>query len=123
MHDDHPFARPGIPNMTALDADTTASLWREVRAGGWSVVQEIERDGRRFIVARKADASLDVLTTREREALKLAVAGHSNKRIAIALGIAPSTIAGHLGNAMRKLGAQTRVELVRLYRLLDAEEP
>ena len=39
--------------------------------------------------------------------------GHANKLIGYELGLSPSTVAMHLSNASAKLGAKSRVELVR----------
>ncbi|MGZ3419665.1 MAG: LuxR C-terminal-related transcriptional regulator [Polyangiales bacterium] len=108
--------------MHRLDEDATTSLWSEVVAGGWSVVEEFEADGRRWFVAQRASRDFfEALTPRERTVVTRTVAGHSNKVIAIDLGLAPSTVAGHLASAMRKLGTTSRVELVRAHRWLDLQ--
>jgi DNA-binding CsgD family transcriptional regulator len=107
------------PRLRRLDDDAAASLWREVRAGRWSIVDEYERDGRRFLVARRAPSpALDKLTAREREIVARVVSGRASKEIGIELGVAASTVAGHLANAMKKLGVHSRVSLVRLHRWL-----
>jgi DNA-binding CsgD family transcriptional regulator len=54
------------------------------------------------------------LSRREREVMALAAQGHANKFIGYELGIAPSTVAMHLGRGMRKLGIGSRLELVVL---------
>lgn len=64
------------------------------------------------------------LTDREREVLRLVVAGKSNKEIAQALTISPKTVSVHRTNIMSKLGVRNSAELVRYvmeHRLLAGE--
>lgn len=53
------------------------------------------------------------LTEREREVLRLVVAGQSNKEIAQLLVISPKTASVHRTNIMEKLGVRNSAELVR----------
>ena len=62
----------------------------------------------------KIAARLACLTPREREVLDLVVGGYINKEIAAQLGIQPRTVEIHRQQAMKKLGAHSSVELVRL---------
>jgi len=57
---------------------------------------------------------LQSLTPRERQVMDLVVAGLPNKGIASQLGISPKTIEVHRANVMRKTGAESLAELVRL---------
>jgi len=50
------------------------------------------------------------LTSREREVLRLVVAGRSNREIAAELFIAPKTASVHVSNILAKLGAASRGE-------------
>ena len=50
------------------------------------------------------------LTSREREVLRLIVAGRSNREIGTALFIAPKTASVHVSNILAKLGAASRTE-------------
>jgi len=50
------------------------------------------------------------LTGREREVLRLLVAGNSNREIAAALFISPKTASVHVSNILGKLGASSRTE-------------
>lgn len=50
---------------------------------------------------------------REREVLDSVVAGRSNKEVAMTLGIVPGTVALHLTNIYRKLGAKSRSQAIR----------
>ena len=54
------------------------------------------------------------LTPREREVLKLIVAGASNKETGRKLGISPRTIEVHRAHIMAKLGAKNAADLVRI---------
>jgi two-component system CheB/CheR fusion protein len=64
------------------------------------------------------------LTRREREVLDHVVAGHANKEIAARLGIAQRTVETHRANVMKKMGAASLSELVRLVtRARDADPP
>jgi DNA-binding NarL/FixJ family response regulator len=58
------------------------------------------------------DASLDVLTEREREVVALVARGMSNDDIAAALVVSPLTAKTHVNRAMTKLGARDRAQLV-----------
>ena len=62
----------------------------------------------------RVESALSVLTPRERQVLDQVVAGRRNKQIAADLGTVEKTIKFHRGNLMRKLGARSVAELVRL---------
>jgi len=70
--------------------------------------------GRRARLGRQASGGapgvLSGLTGREREVLRLLVAGRSNREIAAALFIAPKTASVHVSNILGKLGAASRTE-------------
>jgi FixJ family two-component response regulator len=55
-----------------------------------------------------------LLTPREREVLTFIAAGFANKQAASDLGIAENTIGVHRGQVMRKMGARSLPELVRM---------
>ena len=52
------------------------------------------------------------LTPRERDVVRLAAQGLTNKVIARQLGISPRTVEGHLNHVFDKLGTSSRTELV-----------
>jgi FixJ family two-component response regulator len=55
------------------------------------------------------------LTARETEIMDLVVQGTSNKAVAWQLGLSPKTVEVHRANVMRKTGAASLAELVRLH--------
>jgi FixJ family two-component response regulator len=59
-------------------------------------------------------ARYEALTAREREVLRLVVAGLLNKVIADRLGIQEATIKVHRGRVMEKMGAASLADLVRM---------
>lgn len=59
-------------------------------------------------------ATLDELTTREREAVVLVAQGMSNDEIALRMVISPHTAKTHINRAMTKLRARDRAQLVVL---------
>jgi DNA-binding NarL/FixJ family response regulator len=101
---------------TALAPDVVASVWAEGRAlplpavlaEAASVVPASAE--RRSGASQRADAPGGGLTSREREVLRLLVAGRSNPEIAEALFVSPATVRTHVANIYRKLGVTTRVE-------------
>ena len=68
---------------------------------------------------RNAPARPD-LSHREREVLRLAIAGNTNSEIARGMFLAQSTVKSHLSSAYRKLGAGSRKEASSL--ILDPDE-
>jgi DNA-binding CsgD family transcriptional regulator len=113
IHIDRSRTRAG-----SADAETALCHWRALVSGRWSLVDSFERDGRRFLLARKADPRLEQprrLSQRQRQIVGYAALGHPNKYIAYALGLAPSTVATHLAAAMTELGVRNRAELARVW--------
>ncbi len=56
----------------------------------------------------------DSLTPREKDVMGLVTAGLMNKQIAAEMGISEITVKIHRGHAMRKMGAKSLAELVRM---------
>jgi DNA-binding NarL/FixJ family response regulator len=54
-----------------------------------------------------------LLTSREREVVRLLASGETNRAIALKLGISVKTVESHRANVMRKLELQSIVDLVR----------
>ena len=63
------------------------------------------------------------MTARELEVIKFVSGGLMNKQIAGELGVSEITVKVHRGNAMRKLGAKSLAELVRMAQLLKLDHP
>ncbi len=100
------------------DPEEALRLWRGLVDGTWSLVDHVESDGRRFFLARRnppGAADPKALSSRERDILALAALGHSNKYVGYLLGLAPSTVAGHLAAAQRKLGLGSRSDLISVF--------
>jgi DNA-binding CsgD family transcriptional regulator len=107
------------------DPDEAILLWQGLVEGRWSLVDRIERDGRRYVLARRNAPDVrdpKALTERERAVVALAALGHQNKLIAYALGLCPSAIATHLASARRKLRLGSRAELVHEFAALVQAE-
>ncbi len=112
--------------MRRAEPAEALALWRGLVAGQWSLVEQIDSDGRRYLFARKNAPEVCAwcdLTERERQVLAYAAEGHGHKMIGYELGISLSTVAAHLKSAARKVGAKTRIDIVRLYRRRAAAAP
>jgi DNA-binding NarL/FixJ family response regulator len=98
--------------------DEALSLWHGLVNGEWTLVDHVDTDRRRFVLARRNPPGVrdpKALTPRERDVLGYVALGHSNKFVGYMLGLAPSTVAGHLESAARKLGVSSRLELIRAF--------
>jgi len=62
---------------------------------------------------RKISKATATLSDRESEVLRLIAAGYSNKEIAGQLTLSVKTVEAHKANAMRKLGLNGRIDIVR----------
>jgi DNA-binding CsgD family transcriptional regulator len=96
--------------------DDALREWTALVNGRWTILETIESDGKRYVLARRnplrRPALLD-LTADERDVTWLAAHGHSYKYIAYELGIPLSTVAGRLRRAMQKLRIESRADLLR----------
>jgi len=68
---------------------------------------------------KRAQQLLSLLTGREHEVLRELVAGKPSKKIASLFGVSTKTVDVHRSNIMRKTGAGSTAEMIRIY--LDAE--
>ena len=91
------------------------SGWSAMARARWKLVDQFERDGKRYLLAVRSEAAIEgmeLLSPRERQAVLCAARGHSNKVVACELGIATSTVGVLLSRATAKLGARSRKELL-----------
>ena len=91
-----------------------------------AVAIAIERDRTRRkdekIVA-ELRAVFETLTARERDVLALVASGLMNKQIAAEIGLAEITVKIHRGHIMRKMGARSLADLVRMAEMLGVRRP
>jgi len=73
--------------------------------GDWQ--QKLDRD--------QAQQCIAALSEREREVFELVAEGMANKLVASELGISERTVEVHRSQVMKKLGAKTLAQLVRIY--------
>ena len=91
-----------------------------------AVIAAIERDRQQrsatndLVQMRQRFATLSV---RQRQVMLLVTAGKLNKQIAADLGISEITAKIHRRGAMRKMGARTLADLVRMAEALKSREP
>lgn len=99
------------------DADRALAAWQALLAGEYTLLDRFEADGRRYVVAHPNEPKVRDprgLTQREAVVATLASRGHADKLIAYELGIAQGTVTALMNRVLRKLGARSRTELVRL---------
>jgi FixJ family two-component response regulator len=87
-----------------------------------AVAMAIERDRQRRIdekLLSDLQGLFAALTSREREVLALVAAGLMNKQIAAEIGIAEITVKIHRGQVMKKMGAKSLADLVRMAEMLE----
>lgn len=68
-------------------------------------------------------SQFEQLTPREREVIALVTSGLMNKQIAAEIGVSEITVKVHRGNVMRKMGAKSLADLVRMADLLGIRRP
>lgn len=113
------FARPGylvraraanVRGYLLKDApvEQLAAAIRAVAAGGRAIAAEL--------AAAVWEVGNDPLTDRERDVLRMAEEGLSNKDIARRLGLSPGTVRNYLSEAAGKLNAGNRIEAGRIAR-------
>ncbi|AAT89674.1 LuxR family transcriptional regulator [Leifsonia xyli subsp. xyli] len=89
------------------DAGALVNAVRAVAAGGSVVDPEVVQ---LLVAARSSEVSLDALSARERDVLRLMAEGRSNAGIASDLHLSLRTVESHIGRIMVKLGIEDSAE-------------
>jgi DNA-binding NarL/FixJ family response regulator len=100
------------------DPAAALELWRGLVEGRWSLLDQFDSDGRRFLVARANTVQappLRKLSPAERQVVALAALGRTNKLIAYELGVSVGTVGTLLSRAMHKLRLGSRVQLIEAW--------
>ncbi len=100
------------------DSEAAVSQWTPLVHGRWSLLDQFERNGKRYIVAVENEPQPTLkalLAPRELQVLAAIASGRSNKIAAYELGLSDSTVRVLLMRAARKLDVRTRAELVAVY--------
>jgi FixJ family two-component response regulator len=90
-----------------------------------AVTAALERDRMRReneTAASDVKQRFETLTPREREVMAHVTAGLMNKQVAGKLGVSEITVKIHRGQAMRKMGARSLADLVRMAETLGVRE-
>lgn len=90
------------------------AAWLAIQQGRWTIIETVDADGRRFLVARDLGILTDpqALSVREQQVLIGVSGGMSNRDLADQLNLSVSTIGTHLLNVMHKLGIGRRADLI-----------
>lgn len=110
---------------TRDDVELATRQWRPLVVSRWSLLDDFDSDGRRFVLAVEngppTRAPRKDLSEREHQIMTQAHLGHTDKVIAYELGLAVSTVRVLLHRATRKLGAATRREALARFDALAKE--
>lgn len=136
-----PRARAGLPMIAAAERADVRTAVLAMKAGAIDFLEKTLRDHelleavsgaiRADRARRQAEAHhvelrerFLKLTPRERQVMALVAQGRLNKQVAGDLGLSEVTIKVHRASAMRKMGARTLADLVRMAdAVADRSEP
>lgn len=96
------LTRAALPLVEKLRDPQLGADSRQVVAD--SLLAELSRMARPFVLENKANSPTASLSPREREIIRLLRTGNSSKDIAISLGLSSATVERHRHNIRRKLG-------------------
>ncbi|WP_442929922.1 helix-turn-helix transcriptional regulator [Micromonospora sp. WMMC241] len=128
----HPLGRAllGLAEAAAAagERDEVAAAVRETvelaaRLGATPLGEQATTLARRVGLRGTGRPGPDLLTSREREVLRLVAEGHSNSRIAERLFISPKTASVHVSRIIAKLDVTNRVEAAALAHRLGLLDP
>jgi DNA-binding CsgD family transcriptional regulator len=108
-----------LRGASSVGSEAALAAWRSLTDGRWSIVEAVESDGKRYLVARRNELDTPdaptALTDLERQVCAMAAAAHSQKLIAYELGIHPSAVVRNLASGMAKLGVSSVAVLARRF--------
>ncbi len=93
-------------------------LWTALIDGQWSVVDSVDSDGKRYLLARKNTPELrhpNALLPTERHVASLVAMGSPIKLVAYELGLSVPAVSALLSSALRRLHLRSRTELIALF--------
>ena len=111
--------------LRRVDPERALALWQGLVSGRWSLVDQFDGDGRRFVVAKRnsiTPCAWSALSEREVQILAYLAEGQAPKLIAYQLGLSMATVSANLARIMRKLSVGSRLELVTAYRAIVSQQ-
>jgi DNA-binding CsgD family transcriptional regulator len=105
--------------LRRVDPERALALWKGLVSGRWSLVDQFDSDGRRFVVAKRnaiTPHAWTVLSEREAQVLAYLAEGQAPKLIAYQSGLSTAAVNADLSRIKRKLSVGSRLELVTAYR-------
>lgn len=107
------------------DPQAATKGWRGLTSARWSLVDQFESDGRRFVVAFRNDVDLPArgaLSGRELQVMGFAALGHTNKEIAYELGLSLPTVRVLMHRSAVKLGVRLREDAIMRFLALPKSD-
>jgi len=120
----HPDVPMGVQAIKAGAMEFLCKPFRDqdlLDAVGKAIERDRELRQSEAVVSKLRDGFAQ-LTPREKEVMSHVVAGLMNKQIAAKLGVSDITVKVHRGSVMRKMGARSLAELVRMSDALAAPQ-